>query len=467
MCGLMTEIRLENTYWREGYPLSTQDGSDFVAPKRSAVGEDYPRAALPSEPVDLHPHLSIVVHPTEPVLVAKPSPKPSKTCWGSPKEVPNQAGLLFPYFPGMLRPDTKYARDIIGRRFFRNLGMLGLDPRQAYKNLRDDLGIAVTTKEGSALCHILLGIDLALNAQAQCFFLFDGKEYLGFTLLGEEFSVFIHGQWHQPLHPQALREELDGIQTHAQALESLFAKMSLCKDSNGDAVVTATTDMDTPVTLANALAQISFDDDSEVEESEITELLKRLRFPVVFKTPKPEHVMWALDELSQPEKLIDPFLNIFIPLSNWAGIDKKEYQVLAAFGPRSISFRNSAGTEYRVPANDGDEDILAPEKDKTPPVGGRLIIYEKPVRQCVSEWVEFKKTGKIRANYTERAVGSRAVVLRGDQKNKVWSKLKELARGKKIGTGQGGETQDRKGKKRAYDEGPGAASSALDLDALF
>jgi hypothetical protein len=169
-------------------------------------------------------------------------------------------------------------------------------------------------------------------------------------------------------------------------------------------------------------------------------------------TFKPVNIMWGLESLASPDPL-DVDFPFYIPLTGFRGIETKEYKVLAAFGPRSFSFRNSKGTEFKIPSKATDEDPLheAVKKESVT----RLFVYEKPVREAVKDWIDLKKTAAIRMDLGERAAGQRAHVFMGKQKGDIWNKLKDLASRELLKRDEG----EVKLVKRSYVEAFGAAAS--------
>lgn len=417
---LLMENRSETSYYRDGYTKAKKPCT-----RDEAMAENVERRNVDQfESSDLTPDISCEARMNHSVYVAKPSPLPSSTSWGQANQVPSRSGLLFPYFEGMLNPDVKYVRDVIGRRFFRNLGDSVTDPRQAYVELRETLGIAVTTPQGIALGHVLCGIDLALETQTQAFFVFDRSEYRGFVLLGEEFKVQIHGKWYAPISERELRDELKGLESHAESLETLLDLLKLCKDAEGDSI-TVSDDSRTCSGLADALAKIDFEKtEDKVEVEEIQAVLARIHFTDTYMTPKPDNLIWAIEELTTREA--EPFpvdVPFYIPLKDWDRVDEKVHKVLASFGPRSYSFRNSKGTVITIPAP-GEADPMEETDPKGELTIKTLIVYEKALREAIKDWDALAETGEIKAEWAERAVGSRANLYRGEPKKKIWDALK-------------------------------------------
>jgi hypothetical protein len=417
--GLHTvaEFRNQTQFWREGYGSKalkasvTQDVTE-----RRRIGDD--------EEEDLTPHRSATTSMESGVYVAKPSPKPSSTSWGSPSEVPFKSGLLFPYFKGMLSPDSAQIREIVGRHFFRNLGSQKVNEKDAYKAFRTAIGDVATSDAGIILTHVLTGIDLALNTQTQLYLIFDDEVYLGFALLGEEFNVFCNGVWTAPLAAEELRDELQTLQTHDKTLDDLFARLRMCVDESGDVLTFEEDEARTMSGLADILAKMKVREEQD-DVREVSQILSRLSFPASFKTFRPANLIWAIESLTLQKD--QPFPNdvpFYIPPIGWKGIGEKEYKVLASFGPRGPSFRNSTrGVELNI-AKHGEDDVFERRDEKGALVYDKFIVGEKVVIEAVKDWKEMVGKRSMRMEFVERQAGSRNHVFKGDNHRVIWDTLK-------------------------------------------
>lgn len=381
------------------------------------------------------------------VLVAKPSPKPSSDNFGAPNDVPNKSGLFFPYFSGMLAPDTKALRDLVSSLCFRNLGGQGRDCRDAYKELRTQLSSIGNTPQGIMMTHVLKGISLALESQSLLFLVFVDGQYCGFCLLGERFSVFANGSWHEPQSAADLREDLQKVQSRRHRLQSLGTVLSRMKTLSGDKIMVDEDRLSEYPYLAEMLAQLDLDEEDDTDEREISDLLGSTLTITEYKTFKPRNISETMQNIFETDFLVPDDVPFFIPLKNWRGIDSKEYMLLAQYGPRSFSFRNAKGIEYRVPSKITDNDPLSHDLKETEKPN-RLLVYEKPVRECVRDLEELCKRGAIKMDLTERAAGQRAHTFQGQQLKDIWSCLKDLAAREvlKAPEGKGKEVA-----KRTYD----------------
>jgi hypothetical protein len=445
---LPLEMRGADGLWRPGF------GSK--APKRLklALGVAREEPIDDMEPTDLTPHLDTMYNVHQSVTVAKPSPLPSSTSWGSPSSVPALGGLLFPYFPGMLQHDLPGARDIIGRLMFRCLGDESTSPRDAYANIRNKMGSVLNTDAGLILHHVLKGMDLALDCQAQLFLVFDKETYLGFCLLGEEFSVWVNGRWHAAESPELLRASLSTLATAEQALEQLAAKLrELSVDMDGLDSITPD-GLQTSYDILSALSRLQISDDEKgtAITKELFSIIGKCNMSGNYLSVSPENVKWAIEQLTvkKSEAFDKMKFPIYIPPSGWSGLFNKPYVVLASFGPRSISFRNSKGDEFKIPDIKDDKCKWAQKDGKQETFG--LYIYIKTILEAVADWETLVETGKLRVDFTERAGAVRAHRWMTDKKKMIWQVLWENKDHFGIGAAPGSEESEKaKGKKKAVD----------------
>jgi hypothetical protein len=389
------------------YPGMEQRGGawyrDGFSAKKSKTSESEERRAKyvdEEEKMDLTPDTDTLTHKADgwlnEVFIAKPSKYPSTVNWGLPSEVPNASGILFPYFHGLIAGDSAFVRDVITRRFFRNLGG---DPREAYRSFRKEFGTFPNTAHGKALTHILLGVDLALTAQARLYLLFSEDQYLGYVLLGEAFKVYINGEWVSPATPEDLAVELQSIQTYDSQLEKLAALLTLAGTVDKSDVEYTKGDLMSTYALSQALAKLSLEDKKIY--ADVEKLVGQLRFPRRYRTLNPANVSDAISALANRT----PFMagEIFVSPTDFAKMAKPEYSVFASFGPTAFSFITEGGDVVKLGNSAfgvGDESTRR-----------KIILYHKKVYQCMDDWVKVKKTRSVQAKFGERAALSRAAVF--------------------------------------------------------
>lgn len=420
------EMRIANGWIRNGYGDKIPKAcalADIKTAKRRKISND--------EVEDLTPQLGCVVSHSV-TSVAKPSLTPSSASWGRPNQVPYKRGILFPYFPGMLQPDTAFIRRIVHSRFLRLFGENMESIKENWMSFRDGLGAAATTQAGIELSHILAGVDLAMQSQTQTYLLFDNERYLGFVLLGGEFRVQYRGKWYEPNSEEDLKKELATLYTHEAAVEMLVEALARCKVGGGDMAVIGKDDLSSPEKVLDVLAKVDTEEE-DAAVAEVRRLVTKLNFPGRYLTFKPTNITWAMDMLLQDTDTPLEDQLLYIPSKDFDGIGERVFQVLAAFGPRSFSFIDGKGEEVKVPAEKEDKDFFAERDEKEKLKNTRIIVYEKDLRTCVRDWKRLVETGKVQMLFSERAAASRAQVFKGDDLSLIWGALKGHASGKRIG----------------------------------
>jgi len=429
------EARVNGYWYREGFDKDTKVAKRFE--------DDTPRREIDSEETeDFTPTMRGKIPLGHTVLIAKPSKKPATTSYGPPSDVPFESGILFPFFHGMLSGDTAGLRELVSRLFFRNLGEIGKDNRESFKEFRAGIGSLPTTFAGVILSHVMKGIDLALQTQTQLYLVIEEGTYHGFCLLGSLFSVFAHGSWHRPLEAEGLRTELNSIRSHKSSLVAIREVFGRCHDVNKDVILVENDELETSSDLADLLSRVSLKESEEDVVDELRVLLRSLSFSTRFRTFKPEHIAESIRMLTSTYD--DPFpgeIPVFIS-SDWSKMGSKEYKVFASFGPRSFSFRNSVGTEISIPKKD-EEDPMKRRNEADKLVYPRILVGEKPISVCISEWASLKSRGMIRMDVQERAGGARNHVFSDKSKEVIWNALKEAKTDGYLGTGKVEEARKR------------------------
>jgi len=423
------EIRTASYWYRHGYDKKTK------VPRRADEGTATSMRLSDEEPEDLTPHLSGVLPVNHIVLVAKPSTKPATTSYGAPSDVPFVHGILFPYFSGLLGGDSAGFRELVSTLFFRNLGELGKDVRDSFKEFRSGMGSFPTTTSGVIFTHVLKGIHLALQTQTQLFLLIEEKTYHGFCLLGENFSVFAHGGWTKAQSPEDLKKELSTIRSHSSSLSVVREIIEKCKDREGDMIQVGEDGLTSTSDLADLLAKIDLKENDDEQIEVLRKEIRTLSFPSRYRTFKPEYIADSIRQLTV--NLGEPFprdLPVYIS-PDWSKMGSKTYKIFASFGPRSFSFRNATGIEIMVPG-EGDEDPMARRNEAGKLIYPRLLVGEKSLPAAIQEWETLVARGMIKMDIQERAQGSRNHVFIEKSRDTIWAALKDAKKDGFLGTGQ-------------------------------
>jgi hypothetical protein len=335
------------------------------------------------------------------VLTAKPSPHSSSYNYGGPQDVPFKPGFFFPYFDGMLVPDTGFIRECVISLFMRSIGTKELDVKSAWKSFHQDIHTFSQTTSGMVVTHILAGCRLALQGQARLFLVFDEDSYKGFTLLGEQFDVYIGRSCLHPITAQNLKAELAKVATRrgsAQMLKSIGEAKGMMVVDEDKLMASSAYVVEVLVFLRDLEAPLN-----KEELEQVRMALSRLHFQKKFLAFSPANIKAALEDISQ--EYTRPDVPFYISHSAWKDIENPIHQILARFGPNSISFFNSKGTAVEIKSSiaAGQSVLFSPVSTK-----GRVLVYEKPLNVAYQEMVKVVKSGYVWQDEGERAAGQRA-----------------------------------------------------------
>lgn len=423
------EARVDAWWNRPGVP----EGTDAHKRRKGDDGKEILEDIDDEEPTDLTPDRIGHIMLQDVVFVAKPSPLPSSTNYGPPSSVPNVPGLLFPYFKGLLVPDAAGLR-VLSSRFLRNFGDNKNTPKDGFVQFRKVIGTFANTPQGVMMTHILLGVQLALECQAVLFLLIDAGKYMGFVILGTEFDIFLQGRWWAPYTREQLRGLLNQMRTHEQSLGDLAEVLKKCVLVDGDIPEIPTGGLRTCNQIADILAQLDLDADGHTEdEAEIKGVLSRITFPSPPLTFKPTNIAQSIKYLTGQAVFPEDSV-FFIPLQDWSGLRSKEYRILAQYGPRSFSLRNTKGDELLIRKDAKDRNIFDEKDDKDKIRYQKYIVGEKVLNQCVNDWRSLVETRSMRMDFMERAAGSRNHTFTREIFRPVWEALTSAVDEGLIGT---------------------------------
>jgi len=375
------------------------------------------------------------VYPQSAVYIAKPSPLPASTSFGLPAACPNSKGLHFPYFEGMHHSDVKFTRDIISRLFFRNLGSVAKGPREAYKEIRTEIGPAVTTPECRILNHILYGIDLALGTQTQLFLLYDNGHYYGFNLLGGYFSIWT-GQWIDPVDEAELQATMLRYRSHEASLTDLYRYMKTEAITYVPEYKPKFKTLETSQQVAELLGHVDQSVTHANTLEKIEELVGNLVFTGVYRRMNADNLEASIDELLGNSTIAKDLL-VYIPKarSGWKSIASPYYAPIGAFGARSFSLIDRGGKANEVVLSSDVFVTKLEEGDKETKKRTSLPFFEKPYHECVADWAKVVQTGKAKVNFQERAIGSRGFLVKGDALESIVGIFEKAREDKRIAIG--------------------------------
>jgi len=379
------------------------------------------------------------------VLVAKPSPMPSSTCYGPPTSVPNLPGHCFPYFSGLLASDPVYVRTMVCEHFFSLLpNNPTTNPREAYQQFKKSISPLVYTDEGKQLTHILKGIELALQTQTQVYFMFDRTSYLGFCLLGGYNHIYDGARWIAPLNAVALREEVSQLYTHDVRLGEIADLMNKCKLTDGSSPKFSARDLKTSVLLATELRRLDLNGSGDAV-NKIDEQLRHLNFGDRFLEVTDRNLIAQIPKIFAKEPLFPPSdAPMFIPAGQLELLADVRMFHLFAFGPTPPSFFSATGVEYTIPSKK-DKDNAFPAKVPEGFNGmNSLIVSLKLPAMAVKDVGLVMERRAVKFDTRERAKGSRCIVYKEKAGKLIWEALKETV-------GEFEITQKGKGKGKGKD----------------
>lgn len=361
------------------------------------------------------------------VSVAKP-PRIHAINVGPSSAVPQSPGILFPYFTGLLQPDSQSLTSFVLRHLFQLLGSTVQECQDTYALLRRGFNSLSTTDVGMELSHIGFGIDLALQTQGRCFVIIESNRYLGFTLLGARLAVFDSTKWVGCGTEADLRDDLSVIDPHQAAVRNLtskFADLMGGQMYSGPAVTPEL--FSEPKSLVSVLKGLKLDQLGDHEE-ELNRNLRCLNYMGSgYVQRNPQTVAEMLETLFS-DSVIELSRPTYIA-SVRSQLSTREYAVLSRFGPEAPSLWNDRGKEYQCVAREspalasggkrkmGDLDTYAnlPE---------RLLVTPKPIEVAVRDLLRVEERGAVRMDLGERAGKNRNMSVDAESSRKrIWKVL--------------------------------------------
>lgn len=186
----MTSVEV-GTGKRKSVPISSQEAPPAKRPATRASGGE--------ATMDVDEAAAEIVEETIKIKAAKPSPSDIPG-WGQIGDLVNSYGIFVPFMSDLCSFDKRTVVQVLIRYFLQCLGNTTEEMFSGVERIRTEMGVISNTDTGNKLAHMAATIDMAINAQAKAFPVFDGVEYIGTALLGAEFSLSVNGQTYTP-HP--------------------------------------------------------------------------------------------------------------------------------------------------------------------------------------------------------------------------------------------------------------------------
>lgn len=358
---------------------------------------------------------------------------------GSATDVPVSTGNVFPYFQGIIQPDAVSMNSMILRRFYQLLGKTHEQCQSRYITIRHGVNSLSTTSRGMEMCHMLLGIELALSTQSRCFLIIEKNSYLGFALLGAKYAIFSNTKWFAPASEKELSEALRSMDPHEAAVSSMTSKLEdlLKKDQ-----YTGSTDksiFSEPKDLVACLSKLKLDDIDDDDVRELDRCVRSLNYMGTgYLTKNPQMITEMLETLASNTHLAIE-RPTYLP-SVRAPFASKSFILLSRFGPDAPSFWNDRGKEIMCKPVDksvvttggkrkiGDSDIFGN-------MPNRVLVTPKPLLVAVKDMEKVIDKGRVKMDLDERSGRFRNVSVEHEEtKKKMWKALVEVCRdsGKKV-----------------------------------
>lgn len=353
---------------------------------------------------------------------AKPS-TPPVSIFGPASNVPALPGLSFPFFDGILEPDTAYVSNVIKQFFLESLGDGRAEILQGWNDLKLHMGLLAETKQGRVLQHISIGVSLAVQCQARAYPIFEGKRYVGFTLHGFYFQVVVDGYKHSPKSAVELVKEVQSIDEHNVALAKVLQLLSKIKMTDTNKVPTKKSLQDerpalkNPRRLAALIRKFRLDDD---QRDEIEKLCNALTFPQRYWVIEEKRILEAVDML-----IAGTFPSDDVPLYPRGGClttQDPKLSVFAAFGETSFSLRLTGGTPHKVPKDIASDTLFKPyrgKNDKEVTPKPNVILAKKGLNLCLEDWALFFGDHVVYTKQSRDAI-FRSVVFGGERAKTLW-----------------------------------------------
>jgi len=358
------------------------------------------------------------------VFTAKPPISPCVNV-GSSNAVPNEPGILFPYFNGLLQPDPMCLTNFVTKHLFQLLGSTVQECQETYASLRRGFNSLATTDVGMAMTHIATGIELALSTQGRCFVIIESRQYMGFVILGARLAIFDSTKWISSYEEDQLRRDLAIIDPHQSAvlsLVSVFQEMTVNTLYRGPEVTEKT--FSDPKDLIDVFGALEIDRIGDLEK-ELNRNLRCLNYMGDGYIQKnPQTVAEALETIFS-DTVIELTRPTYIP-SIRAPIASREFAVLSRFGPDAPSLWNERGQDYQCVAREApSESVLGKRKmgdlDIYANMPSRLLVTPKPLEIAVKDMAKLIEKGGVRMDLKERAGKNRNMSVEAElMRKKIW-----------------------------------------------
>jgi len=363
----------------------------------------------------------------ETVFRAKPAKHPAVNI-GTSSEIPRSTGILFPYFPGLIQPDAVFMNSVILRRFYQLLGSTHDFCQSYYLDIRHGVNSLATTDRGMEICHMLLGLDVALDTQSRCFFIIEKNKYLGFTLLGAKFAIFCNTRWFAPAHEDDLKSAINRMDPHESAVDDMIARFEVLHTKGQLDHAVERSVFDEPKNLASLLSGLVISDLDDEDVRELDRCIRNLNYMGTgYLTKNPQMITEMLETIAS-NKSIELERPTFLP-SIRAPLLSRVFAALSKFGPDAPSFWNDRGREILCKPTDSSVTTTGGKRkigntDVYGNMPNRILITPKPLTVAVQDMTKVLEKGRVKMDVDERAGKYRNICVEHEETRKLmWKGL--------------------------------------------
>jgi hypothetical protein len=365
----------------------------------------------------------------ETVLKARPVKHSVKNI-GTSSEIPSSTGHLFPYFLGLITPDAVFMNSMILRRFYQLLGSTHEKCQSTYLEIRHGVNSLATTERGMEICHMMLGIDLALETQTRCYIIIERGTYLGFALLGARYAIFCNTKWFSPATVEDLSKAITRMDPHESAVDDMIAKLEELRAKDQFTKTVDRSMFSEPKLLAEGLSHLKIDDLDEEDSRELDRLARNLNYMGTGYLIKNPQMIAEMLETIASNTAIELDRPTYIP-SIRAPLKDRLFALLSRFGPDAPSFWNDRGSEIMCKSIDKSvETTGGKRKIGTGDVFGnmpsKILITPKPLLVAHKDLEKVIEKGRVKMDVSERAARYRNISVEHEETRKrIWKGLVE------------------------------------------
>jgi len=392
----------------------------------------------------------------------------------------SNAGLVFPYFHGMLLPDREFTIPIFQRFFYRCLGSTPERANNTWTMVKTGLRNLSMTRAGKAISHAFLGMLLADNGQCGIKYIISNGTYKGFVLIGDDFNVIFNNRVYTPLPASEVMTDLKSVSVHDTTLASILAIIrSAVRTVRRDIAGKATDvqevrynyvieDISTSRKFWTVIRKLDLDFYDGGSVKQLKDLSAQLKFGEQYAMVRRSTILVFLSYVILGDRdILKDFPTYISPSTLFA--DDRITNGLAIFGPSApdLSFATTKEKVLTIVKEDKDDENLFK-------VDGNFNLRElpykmMPIHEAASHWTNLSIHGNIyiplpRPGKDEFSnPKQRSSAFTGADAISVYKKVKEMVnlnRDANSGKRKTGPQEGPTAKKSRY----GGASTSYEMD---